>query len=157
MILIDKTPFIMKCASLLVGRGICNKTELRVRSVFRFGSDLVEEEVMGSCKTTKQGTDNTGSDLRAPIASIENGKRNRRRSWLALGTLPRPLLLLVFILTARALLFGQTTNGLMTGVITDSSGAVVADAQIRINNQGTNALRTATSDNKGYYVIPQLA
>jgi hypothetical protein len=53
--------------------------------------------------------------------------------------------------------FAQTTNGLMTGVITDPSGAVVVGAQIRVTNQGTNTLRIATSDNKGYYIVPQLA
>jgi Carboxypeptidase regulatory-like domain/TonB dependent receptor len=112
---------------------------------------------MGSRKTTEQGTDDMGSDLRASIASIESRKRSGQRNWLALETLQRLLLLLVFTLTSTALLFGQTTNGLMTGVITDSSGAVVAEAQIRVTNQGTNALRTATSDNKGYYMVPQLA
>ena len=50
----------------------------------------------------------------------------------------------------------QTTNGLMTGTITDSSGAVVAGAQVNVTNQGTSELRTTTTDSNGYYIIPQL-
>jgi hypothetical protein len=50
----------------------------------------------------------------------------------------------------------QTTNGLMTGTITDASGAVVAGAQVNITNQGTSELRTTTTDANGYYIVPQL-
>ena len=50
----------------------------------------------------------------------------------------------------------QTTNGLMTGTITDSSGAVVAGAQVNVTNQGTSLLRTTTTDGNGYYILPQL-
>ncbi len=53
-------------------------------------------------------------------------------------------------------LSAQTTNGLMTGVVTDSSGAVVAGAQVNVTNQGTNELRTTTTDSNGYYIVPQL-
>ncbi len=50
----------------------------------------------------------------------------------------------------------QTTNGLMTGTITDASGAVVAGAQVNVTDQGTGELRTTTTDANGYYIVPQL-
>lgn len=66
------------------------------------------------------------------------------------------LLLLVscsFVLCASA----QTTNGLITGTVTDPSGAVVPGAQISITNQGTGINRSATSGPDGQYIVPQLA
>ncbi len=50
----------------------------------------------------------------------------------------------------------QTTNGLITGTITDSTGAVVPQAVVDVTNQGTTQLRTATTDNSGSYIVPQL-
>jgi hypothetical protein len=51
----------------------------------------------------------------------------------------------------------QTTNGLITGVVADSTGAVVAGAQVSIVNRDTGVERTAVSDASGLYVVPQLA
>jgi Carboxypeptidase regulatory-like domain/TonB dependent receptor len=51
----------------------------------------------------------------------------------------------------------QTTNGLITGVVTDSSGAVVPGAQVSVVNRGTGQERVAASDSSGLYVVPQLA
>ena len=50
----------------------------------------------------------------------------------------------------------QTTNGLMTGTITDPSGAVVPGVQVTVTNQGTNEVRNTTTDSNGYYIVPQL-
>src|SRR5580692_5100953 len=51
----------------------------------------------------------------------------------------------------------QTTNGLITGVVADSTGAVVTGAQVKVVSQGTGLERTAISDASGLYVVPQLA
>jgi hypothetical protein len=51
----------------------------------------------------------------------------------------------------------QTTNGLITGVVADSTGAVVPAAQLNVVSQGTGLERTAVSDANGLYVVPQLA
>ena len=51
----------------------------------------------------------------------------------------------------------QTTNGLITGVVADSTGAVVPEAQVKVVNGDTGLERTAVSDAKGLYVVPQLA
>ena len=50
----------------------------------------------------------------------------------------------------------QTTNGLITGSITDASGAVVPGAQVNVVNKDTAQERTAVSDASGLYVVPQL-
>jgi Carboxypeptidase regulatory-like domain/TonB dependent receptor len=51
----------------------------------------------------------------------------------------------------------QTTNGLITGVVADLTGAVVGGAQVNIFNRDTSVERTAVSDANGLYVVPQLA
>src|SRR3984957_5660232 len=50
----------------------------------------------------------------------------------------------------------QTTNGQITGTITDSTGAVIPQAEVDVTNQGTSQLRSATTDNAGSYIVPQL-
>lgn len=51
----------------------------------------------------------------------------------------------------------QTTNGLITGVVADSTGAVVPGAQVTVVNRDTSVERTAVSDASGLYIVPQLA
>jgi hypothetical protein len=51
--------------------------------------------------------------------------------------------------------FGQTL-GEITGVITDSSGGAVAAAVVSVTNQGTNAVRTALTNEAGVYSFPSL-
>ncbi len=58
----------------------------------------------------------------------------------------------LFLATCSA----QTTNGLMTGSITDSTGAYVPGAEISVTNQGTGLARTAVSSGTGGYILPQL-
>jgi hypothetical protein len=50
----------------------------------------------------------------------------------------------------------QTTSGLMTGEIADSTGAVVLGAQIDVTNQATAQVRTTTSGSNGIYIVPLL-
>ena len=50
----------------------------------------------------------------------------------------------------------QTTNGQMTGTVTDSSGAVVPGVEINLTNQATGQQRTTASDGAGSYILPQL-
>ena len=54
-------------------------------------------------------------------------------------------------------LWAQTTNGLITGVVADSTGAVVSGAQVKVVNQDTGLERSAASDASRLYVVPQLA
>ena len=43
----------------------------------------------------------------------------------------------------------QTTSGLITGTITDSSGAVIPGAQVQLTNQATGVQRNAVTDSNG--------
>src|SRR5579863_6669022 len=50
----------------------------------------------------------------------------------------------------------QATNDQMAGSIVDSTGAVVPNAKIDVQNTGTGLDRTVTSSASGEYVIPSL-
>ena len=54
------------------------------------------------------------------------------------------------------LALGQGANGTITGTVTDASGAIVADAEIRITNTGTGIVFNSVSTATGNYVAPQL-
>ena len=66
---------------------------------------------------------------------------------LALATL--------FALSLSALALGQSqaSTGQITGVITDSNGAVVPSATVTIKNKGTGQEQTATSNDSGVYTF----
>ena len=51
--------------------------------------------------------------------------------------------------------FGQTL-GEITGVVTDSTGAVVADASVSVTNPETSVTRTAMTNSAGNYTFPSL-
>ena len=53
-------------------------------------------------------------------------------------------------------LFGQAVNGTLLGTLTDSSGAVVASAQVTITEQGTGIPHSTQSNASGNYVFPNL-
>ena len=44
----------------------------------------------------------------------------------------------------------------LSGTVTDASGAVVSRAVITLRNTGTNVTSTATSNDSGFYVLPNL-
>src|SRR5262249_48640435 len=50
----------------------------------------------------------------------------------------------------------QTTNGLMTGTVSDTTGAVVTDAEVTVTNLGTSLTRHTTTNGTGTYILPQL-
>src|SRR6185312_2970871 len=52
--------------------------------------------------------------------------------------------------------FAQTTAQI-AGVVTDSSGAIVPDAQVKVTNTNTGAVRTTQSKGDGSYAFPALA
>lgn len=54
-------------------------------------------------------------------------------------------------------LVAQNVNATIHGTITDSSGAVVAGAKVTATNGSTGISYTATTDSKGYYILPQMA
>ena len=67
------------------------------------------------------------------------------------------VLALLAILTLTSLrLAAQSSVAQVSGVVKDSTGALIADAQIQIKNTDTNAVRTAQSSSKGEYSLPSL-
>ncbi|MFY9911371.1 MAG: carboxypeptidase-like regulatory domain-containing protein [Candidatus Sulfotelmatobacter sp.] len=64
--------------------------------------------------------------------------------------------LLFAIFANIAVLFAQTYQGRILGTVTDSSGAVVADAKITITNIATNVSRSIITNHAGEYVAPNL-
>ena len=70
----------------------------------------------------------------------------------------RPGLWISLVLGAAALLlpgrsWGQTAGGEVNGTITDSSGAGVPNATVKLANQGTAIVEQARSNANGYYVF----
>jgi hypothetical protein len=52
--------------------------------------------------------------------------------------------------------FGQAVNGTLVGTITDSSGAVVANAKVTLVATQTGITQTLQSNQNGYYAFPNL-
>ncbi len=60
------------------------------------------------------------------------------------------------VLFSCALLFAQSERGNITGVVTDSTGAVVPNTPVVITNQATNIPATVTTTSSGEYNAPNL-
>ena len=65
--------------------------------------------------------------------------------------------LLCLLMLAAGSAFGQSQNGSIAGVVTDASGAAIADASIRVVSVTTGAVRTTTTTKAGDYSLEQLA
>src|SRR5215469_14755811 len=72
----------------------------------------------------------------------------RLGSWLCLA------LVVVGLLSAP--LVAQKTTGTIRGIVTDPSGAVVANVPVTIKDNSTGVERTATTNSQGEYVFPEL-
>src|SRR5262245_40760670 len=62
------------------------------------------------------------------------------------------LLLLAFAFPTSA----QPPSGDISGVVSDSNGAVVAGVKVTLTNTATNAVREVQSNESGLYAIPAL-
>lgn len=60
------------------------------------------------------------------------------------------------LLMVSALAFGQVQNGQFTGVVTDPSGAAIANARVGVTNLATNLSVTTTSNQGGLYTVKEL-
>lgn len=68
----------------------------------------------------------------------------------------RILILVSLFAAIGASLFGQVASAELSGTVTDSSGAVIANAKVQINNIATNREHTATTDSSGSFIVPLL-
>lgn len=64
--------------------------------------------------------------------------------------------LVASILLSALLLCAQTNRGGITGTVTDPTAAVVAGANVKITNIGTNAVRTVTTAENGTFSLQDL-
>jgi hypothetical protein len=61
------------------------------------------------------------------------------------------------ILATGERLFAQTLFGRISGTVTDQTGAVIAAAKVVVTDTDTQASRTILTDDKGFYVVENLA
>ena len=73
----------------------------------------------------------------------------RLGSWLFLALMVLSLLSVPLV--------AQKTSGTIRGIVTDPSGAVVANAPVVIKNNSTGQERTVMTNSQGEYVAPELA
>ena len=66
------------------------------------------------------------------------------------------LCLLALLSFVAASAFGQSSNGQITSLVTDSSGAAVEGASVNATNTATGVTYTGKTNNAGVYVLPQL-
>ena len=72
-----------------------------------------------------------------------------RRPFFWLGTL-------VLVLSLNTVLLAQSDRGSITGLVTDSTGAVVARATVIVTNAATNTFRETVTSEAGKYVFHEL-
>ncbi|HUI79722.1 MAG TPA: carboxypeptidase-like regulatory domain-containing protein [Bryobacteraceae bacterium] len=53
-------------------------------------------------------------------------------------------------------LVAQTTNGVISGTVTDPTSAAIAGATVQVKNTGTGVVRTVTTNDQGRYRVPDL-
>ncbi len=63
------------------------------------------------------------------------------------------LVALLGLVGSCGLVFGQGTNGSLTGQITDPTGAAIVSATVSLTNVGTNFVQTQKSDASGIYMF----
>src|SRR5919108_4037487 len=66
-------------------------------------------------------------------------------------TLTRILLVLGVLALSTSVVWAQGGNGELTGLVTDPSGAVVANAQVTLTNSATGDKRTTVTTPAGIY------
>ncbi len=63
---------------------------------------------------------------------------------------------ILFIVLLTPSVHAQVSGATLNGTVTDSSGAVIANVQVSIKNEGTGEVRTVTVDSAGFYSAPNL-
>lgn len=66
-------------------------------------------------------------------------------------------MVLLFAVLASRLASAQVTTGTITGIVKDTSGAIIPGASVKVQNTDTSASRTLVSDDSGRYQATQLS
>ncbi len=73
----------------------------------------------------------------------------KSRFW---SSLPRLVAVALLVMSCGALLYAQsTTDGAIGGTVYDTNGAVVPNAKVLVHNNGTNAEKSVTTNDAGYF------
>ena len=64
--------------------------------------------------------------------------------------------LILLIAVPRSLLAQNTVAGALTGTVKDASGALVANANVTVTNEGTHVVQTTTTTTNGFYTVENL-
>ncbi|MEW6128064.1 MAG: TonB-dependent receptor [Acidobacteriota bacterium] len=67
-----------------------------------------------------------------------------------------PAVFLILSMLASLTVFAQVSTASLTGLVTDSQGAAVANAAIKATNKTTNFSQTTTTNSSGYYTFATL-
>src|SRR5579872_430378 len=62
----------------------------------------------------------------------------------------------LLVVSFTCIAFGQSERGTITGVVQDSSGAVIPSAKIIVTSQATNAKLDAVTNQVGEYTVPSV-
>jgi hypothetical protein len=78
----------------------------------------------------------------------------KSRFW---SSIQRLVTVALLVASCGALLYAQsTTDGAIGGTVYDTNGAVVANAKVVVHNKGTNAEKSITTNDSGYYRVANL-
>lgn len=95
--------------------------------------------------------------------TVELETRNMRkvsespyRRWKATGYLTAAMSSLILLLAPVRAFAQSGSQGAILGTIKDSTGALVAGANVTITNEATNAVRTAQTDSRGFFDVESL-
>src|SRR5262245_43873738 len=69
----------------------------------------------------------------------------------------RILLVVAVIFAGATSVAAQTPDGRISGVVTDSTGAVVPGAEIEVTSEDTGERITVLSDEQGRYIVPRVS
>ncbi len=64
--------------------------------------------------------------------------------------------LCALVLSTLSITYAQSDYGSITGFVRDPSNALVPNAKVTIKNEGTDEQRSATTNESGYYAMPNL-
>ncbi len=70
--------------------------------------------------------------------------------------LGRVLGVVMTVVVAAAMAFGQTTSAMVTGAVSDTSGAAIVGATVALENLQTHVQSTATTNSAGFYRVSGL-
>src|SRR6266498_856220 len=82
--------------------------------------------------------------------------RSANKSWPKHSLVTRIFLVLLLIVCGSLSIQGQTIFGRISGTVRDNRGGVVPNASITVSDAATNLVRTATTDESGFYTVANL-